>query len=260
MDRKLYIFDLDGTIYRGDQALPGAAETVAKLRAQGHAIRFLTNNSSITRAGIASKLNQLGVATEEGECYGTAPAAAEFVVNQGWRTAFVVGQPTLAQELTNSRVQVWNFDGEHFRPGATGNPDVVLVGICLGYTYEWMSEALQCLMQGSAFVATNRDATYPLGEGRIVPGAGAIVASLVACSGREPTVIGKPEPAMIQHLIAESGFDPSQVVVVGDRMDTEIEAGKRAGCRTWLVLTGVTHELPPAQVGGSTLVDLLSFD
>ena len=260
MDRKLYIFDLDGTIYRGDTLLPGAAETIAELRSRGHFIRFLTNNSSLKSAAIADKLIQLGIPTTPSECYGTSPAAAKYLTNQGWRTAYVVGQPSLAQELTDARIQVWNFDGEHFRYGAYGNPDVVLVGICLGFTYEWMSEALQCLLTGSAFVATNLDPTYPLSEGKIVPGSGAIVASLKTCSGRAPIVIGKPEPAMIHDILAETGCTPEETVVVGDRMDTDIEAGQRAGCRTWLVLTGVTPELPLGQAGGSTLIELLTLD
>lgn len=107
------------------------------------------------------------------------------------------------------------------------------------------------------FVATNLDPTYPKEGGRFEPGAGAIVAALATCTGQTPIVIGKPEPTIVNQILADSGVMAGEAMVVGDREDTDLESGRRAGVPTWLVLTGVASQMIAGQAGSEDLRGLL---
>jgi HAD superfamily hydrolase (TIGR01450 family) len=240
MDRfPLYIFDLDGTLLRGSEPLPGAVDTVAALRAGDSRIRFVTNNSTRSRAAHADKLAAMGFAAHADEVYGSAVAAGQYLRGQVSR-ACVVGEDGLVAALADAGIRLDDTD-----------PEVVVVGLCRTYDYAMMTRALSHLLKPHVrFVATNRDATFPLEGGRLAPGAGAIVASLVTCAGREPELVGKPEPFLIEWILRDAAIAASDALVVGDRVDTDIVAGQRAGCPVHLVLTGVT-ETPPAGISWS---------
>jgi phosphoglycolate/pyridoxal phosphate phosphatase family enzyme len=246
MDRyPLYIFDLDGTLLRGSEPIPGAVDTVAALRAGGSQIRFVTNNSPRSRAAHADKLAAMGFAARADEVYSSAFAAGQYLRGQVSR-ACVIGEDGLVSALADADIRVDDVD-----------PEVVVVGLCRTYDYALMTRAMSHLLKPHVrFVATNRDATFPLERGRLVPGAGAIVASLVVCTGREPELVGKPEPFLIESILRDAAVAASDALVVGDRVDTDIVAGQRAGCPVHLVLTGVT-EIPPAGIPWSA--DLLGL-
>lgn len=237
MNPRLVIFDLDGTLFRGDEPTQGAVETVAALRSRGTLVRFLTNNSSRTRADLTSKLFNLGFGAIEEEVYSSAFGCAALLRNHvDW--AFVVGEQGVKEALTGAGISLEQTEGR----GA------VIVGICRAFDYAMMDAALQHLRRPKTrFIATNTDATYPLEGGHIVPGAGSIVAAIATCSGRAPEIVGKPNPFMIDLILSQAGISPADCLVVGDRMDTDIEAGRRAGCEALLVLCGVTHEAPDGQ-------------
>src|SRR5579862_454389 len=244
----LYIFDLDGTLYRGAQAIPGAAETLAELRKIGSLVRFLTNNSSQMQEFQAEKLTKMGIVADPSEILTSGVGAANYLVQHELSSAFVVGEPGLKEVLQSKGISV---------VGASERAQTVVVGICRTFTYELLNGALQQILAGATFVATNTDATYPMEEGRVVPGAGSIVASVQTCSGVEPIVIGKPNPLLIQMMLEDHGIEPRDALVVGDRYETDIFSGERAGCDTLLVLTGVTHQPPPGQPSARTLLELL---
>ena len=245
----LYVFDLDGTVYRGSELIRGAAQVIEKLRESGSQVRFLTNNSSLTRVGIAGKLSRLGVEATPEECYGTAHAAALLALERRWRRVFVVGEAGLKESLGDAGVEI--------QTSVSQDPNAVIVGICRQLTYEWLNQALQGLRQGAEFVATNRDATYPLENDAVAPGAGAIVSALETAWGRAPLVLGKPEPELINLILRDAGVAASDALVIGDRLDTDIAAAKRAGCPSWLVLSGVTQNAPEDQSHGLSLADLI---
>lgn len=242
----LYVFDLDGTLYRGNEPMPGAAECVARLRAAGAAVRFLTNNSSALPSDVALKLENLGVQAMSGEVRTSAMTAAAFCAAQRLRSLFLVGEAGLAAAIAAAGLATVE-DGQ--------TAEAVLVGICRSFNYELLDRAMQHVLGGARLIATNSDATYPLEGGRLAPGAGSMVAALEACTGVKAQVLGKPEPDGLLQLIGEAGVEPAATMVVGDRLETDIEAGRRAGCETFLVLTGVSAELPPRQRGG-TLAEL----
>ena len=256
----LYIFDLDGTLYRGDEVVEGTPEVLSALRSTGAQIRFVTNNSGRTPIDFAQKLNRMGFVAEPREIVSSATGTALLCKQRGIRSAFVVGEPGLVTLLRESGVAVVNALANGLtvpQNGVSMPVDAVIAGICRHFDYPMMECAMRHVVAGADFIATNRDATYPLEGGRFQPGAGAVVAGIATCTGQEPFVVGKPNPFLIETILAETQIAPERTVVVGDRIDTDIECGRRAGCATYLVLTGVEREIPAGQIGGETLEGLL---
>lgn len=247
----LYVFDLDGTLYRGSEVIPGAVETLRALRERGDSVRFITNNSGQTRAEFVSKLRGLGFEAHSSEVMSSGIGAASWLADRGLKRVFAVGEPGLRANLLEAGLEVLNWDGDRGQLGVwpeetrrgdlpTAPAEGVVAGVCRdALSFELMTSALGHLRAGARFIATNPDTSYPMEGGRITPGAGAVVAYLAACSGQVPTVIGKPEPYLMELILAESGFSPADTVMVGDRYDTDIECGLRAGTRVHLVLTGI---------------------
>ena len=209
------VLDLDGVLWLGDQPLGGAADAVARLRAGGVPVRFLTNNSSLTLSAYVAKLADMGV-----------PAGPDEIL-----TSAIAGAHLLAGQLTpGARVLVVGEDGilEALRangltPVVAGPCDAVIVGICRHFDYALCDRASAAIRAGAVFVATNSDATYPAPHG-LVPGAGAIIAAVATAAGRDPVVAGKPNPPTVELLrarIAAAGLDPAAGVMVGDRPTTD---------------------------------------
>jgi 4-nitrophenyl phosphatase len=257
---KLYILDLDGTLYRGSEALPYAVETVRELRRLGAQVRFLTNNSGLTRTAYVEKLRTLGFDADPLEVYSSATATAAYCCDMDLDALFVIGEPGLVATLREAGLEVLNAsDGGEVSPERSeeGRPKAVVVGIHRAFTYEIMRAGMQEIRLGGRFIATNTDATYPLEEDRLVPGAGAIVASLQTCSGIEPYVVGKPNPYMVELVLRNAGIPASEALVIGDRYETDIESAIRAGVDSHLVLTGVTKIAPAGQSASPDLRGVL---
>jgi phosphoglycolate/pyridoxal phosphate phosphatase family enzyme len=241
----LFVFDLDGVIYRGNQPAPCAAQTVAEIRKSGHLVFFLTNNSAKTRIQYAQKLAEMQIKASPEEIMTSAYATALYLKENGFdgATAFVIGEEGLFAELSPIGVAF-------AEPSEDCRADVVVVGIDRSINYLKLKSAQQAILHGARFIATNRDATYPLENGRVEPGAGSIVAAVEVASGVSPIVIGKPETYSLEKILGLTGSKPEETVVVGDRIDTDVAMGKTAGVKTVLTLTGVTSredilELPP---------------
>ena len=255
---KLYIFDLDGTLYRGQEAIPHAVETVGELRRRGAQIRYLTNNSSQTREAYVVKLVGMGFEANPHEIYSSAIASAEYCVEMGLGEVFAVGEPGLISTLRGAGISVTNADGDgNASPSTNQVAKALVAGIHRHFTYEMMLAGMQQVLQGARFIATNADATYPLEQDRLVPGAGAIIASLRTCTGVEPYVVGKPNPYITELVLKDSGVVAGDALAVGDRYETDIESGIRAGVDTHLVLTGVTKKAPEGQSVSEDLRALL---
>lgn len=233
---RLYIFDMDGVLYRGSQVIPGAVETLRSLREDGAHVLFFTNNSSGTREHFAHRLRQMGFDAEPQDMLATAYGAAQYIKSGSPSPpcVFVVGENGLEEELRRAGAEVISSEGK---------AEWVVVGICWRLTYALLDEAQWHIRQGARFVATNLDAVYPDEGGRLRPGAGSIVSAIATASGRQPeVVIGKPETWLVEMALKEWRVSPQEVLLVGDRLDTDIECGNRLGCDTALVLTGVTTD------------------
>jgi 4-nitrophenyl phosphatase len=249
---RVYVFDMDGVLFRGNEVVPEAPGALARLRARTPAPRvfFLTNNSWQPRTDYAAKLARLGMPADPDEIVTSASATAMYLrsihANETGRTAFVVGGSGIRDELTQAGIHVVS-------PDPDANPDdmradFVVCGIDRQFSYETLWRAQQAILHGALFVATNRDTTYPLEGGRVQPGGGAIVAAIVACTNTEPIVVGKPETHGLKAILRLAGAAPHEAVMIGDRLDTDVLCGNRLGVPSVLVLTGVTSEAEARKV------------
>jgi len=223
------LFDLDGVVYRGDQPVPGAAEALNAVRRLGSRPLFLTNNSSRTAEQVAAKLQSLGVLADPGEILTSGLATAAMLKREGWegRTAFVIGERGVREALQAAGIEL--VDGE---PPAA---DLVVVGWDRGADYAKLRTASLLVERGARLVATNPDVSYPAPDG-LWPGAGALVAVIIATTGATPTVVGKPARPLFQAAAEQTGAQ--HPLVIGDRLDTDIQGAVAMGWDSLLVLTG----------------------
>jgi 4-nitrophenyl phosphatase len=241
---KAFVFDMDGVLYVGSQVLPGVNDMLNALTIRGFMYVLATNNSTATPALYVEKLAGMGIDVPEASILTSSMATRDFLVSELPANAgiYVVGSQALRSQL---------FSDTTFEPVQYGErtPDAVVVGLDVGFTYEKLRLAAAAIRAGAKFVATNADATLPTEHG-LVPGCGSIVTAIAAASGTMPVVIGKPEPLLIQMAVKHLGVEPSEAIMIGDRLDTDIVAGHRAGLLTVLVLTGVSRreEIPSSAV------------
>lgn len=219
-------FDIDGVLARGEDPVPGAAGAVLRLRAAGTGVAFVTNNATRTPDQVAGLLRAVGVDASVSEVV-TSPVVAAAMLAPGTRV-LVIGMEGLRVPLAD-RGCVEVVD--------PAEADAVVVGLDRDLTYDALRRATLALRAGARFVATNRDATFPAADG-LWPGAGAIVAALVTAGDREPEVAGKPHAPMFR--AAAAALPGGRLLMVGDRVDTDIAGAAALGWDTALVLTGVT--------------------
>jgi len=228
-----YLFDLDGTIYLGDELIPSADRTVAALRTRGARVLFLSNKPIARRATYAAKLTKLGIPAEPSDVVNSPLAAARYLAAEhAGKRVMVLGEAPLIEELTEAGVPL---------TVRVEDTDIVLVAWDRQITWTQLEAAHQALLRGAEFFATNPDTVCPVEGGRTVPDCGANIAYLEASTGRKLEVmIGKPSPIITQMALAGIGLEPDQCLMVGDRLDTDMAMGETAGLDTALVLTGVT--------------------
>jgi phosphoglycolate/pyridoxal phosphate phosphatase family enzyme len=229
------VFDLDGVIYLGTTPIPGAIEALHRLAADGHALYFLTNNSTRSRQTYADRLEGMGYPATAAQFMTSAYATGLYLRSVGaeGKKVYVVGEVGLREEMELAGLTVIPLED----PTPV---DYVVAGLDRSVTFAKLQRAHhEIAVHGAQFVATNRDATYPLETGEI-PGGGAIVAPIEVSTGVRGVTIGKPEPGTWLWLLELEGAAPEQGLMVGDRAETDILGAKRVGLHTVLTLTGVT--------------------
>jgi HAD superfamily hydrolase (TIGR01457 family) len=244
----LIIIDLDGVVYRGKKVLPGAPEAIALLRERGHRIHFLTNNSGLTRQGFSRRLWSMGIKCRQEEIMSSGYATVLYLKKRGLRgNVFVVGGEGLAREIANAgfRVVKNNFSQKI---------DYVAVGMDRHFVYRDLYIAQQAILKGALFLATNADPTYPVENG-VLPGAGAMVSAIKTATNTEPIIIGKPNPLILKEILREAGVSKKEAIIVGDRLDSDILLGRKAGIKTILVLTGITSPMEAEKLKKETRPD-----
>lgn len=241
---KAFIFDMDGVLYRGSNPLPGVNDLFNALELRERHYILATNNSMASPQQYVEKLAAMGVTVPVESISTAGTATRDYLLETLAPTAkiFLIGMPALEEQI---------FQGTTFARVSTVEeaPDAVVAGLDLHFTYDKLKTAAVSIRNGAAFVATNADATLPTETG-LVPGAGSIIAAITTASGQQPVVIGKPSPRVLELSVEHLGLTPAQGVMIGDRLDTDILAGHRAGLLTVLVLTGVStrEDLASAEV------------
>lgn len=230
-----FIIDLDGVLYLLDKPISGSSETVNRLAAEGRKFVFLTNNSSATPQQYVEKLAGFGVTVSIDQIVTSSHAIGRYLElnhRTAGRSAFAIGEDGLIAELEARGLRL--LEGEEARAA-----EFVFVGGDRRFDFEKLKTAVMALRNGAFYMAANTDATYPTPEG-LWPGAGSIVAAVSTGSGREPVVVGKPNPLMVELALARAGVKAGAALLIGDRLDSDVQAGTAAGVDTLLVLTGVS--------------------
>ncbi len=230
MAQKNYMIDMDGVLIRGQEAIPGAAEFIARLREHEAKFLVLTNNPIYTPGDLSHRLHIIGLDIPAEHIFTSAMATARFLGAQKNRgTAFVIGESGLTSAIHEAGYIITDHE-----------PDYVVLGEPLAYNIETLTKACRLVASGARFIATNPDSNGP-GDGGIVPACGALAALIESATGRMPFFIGKPNPLMMRTGLNYLGVHSEHTVMVGDRMDTDVIAGVQTGMETILVLTGVTR-------------------
>lgn len=227
---EVFLFDLDGVLYRGDEPIPGAPEAVSALREAGRGVAFVTNNSARTPEEVAAQLERLGIAASPDEVTTSAAPTARLLADRGCRSAFVVGEVGLRTALAEAGIEVL--------PGEPAEVDAVVVGLDRAADYPALRTASILVDRGAAFVGTNADPSFPAADGSRWPGAGALLAAIATATGTSPEVVGKPKPTL--YLTARERAGGGRPLVIGDRLDTDIAGAAGLGWDSLLVLTGIT--------------------
>jgi glycerol 3-phosphatase-2 len=245
------LLDLDGVVYVGPDAVPGVPEALACARTAGMRLGFVTNNAARTPEDVAGHLTELGVPAAPSDVITSSQAAAAVVAAQLGPDARVlpVGGPGVAAALRAAGLQVVDR--------AEDDPAAVVQGYGREVGWAQLAEAVVAVRNGARHVATNTDATIPSPRGPL-PGNGAMVAVVSAVTGSTPLVTGKPDPAMHAECVRRTGA--RRPLVVGDRLDTDIEGARRAGAASLLVFTGVTDPAGVLAAPPQHRPDLLAAD
>lgn len=252
-----FLFDCDGVLWQGSHLLPNIIETLELLRSRGKRLIFVTNNSTKSRQAYTKKFEGFGIKVSKDEIFGSAYSSAVYlskVLNfPKDKKVLIVGEKGLEEELAEVGINyVGGTDPALNKVGPSDedlakldyDPSIgaVICGLDLHINYLKIANALlQIQNPNTIFLATNIDSTFPT-RGKLLPGAGTIVGTLVTSSGRQPLSLGKPSQAMMDAIKAKFHFNPSRACMVGDRLNTDIEFGRAGGLGTLLVLTGVSKE------------------
>jgi glycerol-1-phosphatase len=225
------LLDLDGVVYLGGVPIPGAADALSSASGAGMRLAFVTNNASRTPSAIAAQLSGMGIRATASDIVTSAQAAARVLARR-----LPAGAPVLVVGGMGLRLAVRD---RGLRPVtvATEHPQAVVQGYAPDISYGLLAEAALAIRAGALYVASNTDATLPTSRGP-QPGNGSLVQLMVTATGREPIVAGKPEPPLHAESVERVGS--VRPLVVGDRLDTDIEGSVRVGADSLLVLTGVT--------------------
>lgn len=229
---RLFLFDMDGTLYLGDNVYPGAIALMEDLPNLGKQYIYLTNNSSRAGADYIGRLRRLGFPCEAENVF-TSGMATGMYLNQNHPGAkvYLVGTAAFRRELLSYGIEL-----------VEENADVVVVGFDTELVYEKLDKACHFLRRGATFIAANPDWVCPMPNDEVLPDCGSICALLTASSGKEPNYIGKPNRNMIDVISKMTGVPNEQICAVGDRLYTDIAVAQNAGSVSVLVLSGETDQ------------------
>ena len=225
-----FLLDMDGVIYRGPHAIPGAQQFIETLTERQIPFLFLTNNSRSTERDLVARLKTVGIKTTEQHIFTSATATARFLASQKpGGTAYVLGEGGLILSLH-----------AHGYTIVDSKPDYVVVGEGRSLTVEMVEKAINFVIGGSKLIATNLDPS-PKAKEFSKPGTGAIVAMLEEATGKKAFSVGKPSPIMMRAARKALGLQTAETIMIGDTLETDVLGGVNMGYTTILVLSGITN-------------------
>lgn len=225
------MIDMDGVIYTGEKLVEGADKFIKRLLDDNVNFTFLSNNSQRSRAEAVAKLKKLGIKVSEGHIYTSAMATAAFLKDEYPScSAFVLGEGGLLKSLEHAGIKL-----------VKAKPDFVILGEGQEFALKEVHQAVDMILAGAKFIATNRDPS-PRKEGWNNLGIAATTAMIEEATGREAFVIGKPSPIMMRSAAQYMGLEPANTTVVGDTMETDIIGATYMGFRSILVLSGMADK------------------
>ncbi len=246
-----FVFDLDGTVYLGDAALPGSVEGIAELRRRGKQVLFVSNKPLEPRQAYAAKLTRLGIPTAPEAVITSAYVLGHHLAqHEPQLRYYVVGEEALRAELRGHGLQVVaELTGQSDKEVIdVEGIDAVIVAFDRTLDYRKLNTAYQALMRGARFYATNGDKMCPMPGGGI-PDAGGTIAALEHMTGRKLELLaGKPSTLIMQVALERLGLPAARCMMVGDRLETDILMGQQAGMYTAAVLTGVATRADAARM------------
>ena len=247
-EKKLYIFDMDGTIYLGNQVFPFAIRFIKNLRKNGKKVLFFTNNASHSPDFYLNKLTRLGFEPTADEIMTSGDVTIEFLRrHRAGKTVYLVGTDELVNNFREKGINLLTGDEE--------TADIVITSFDTTLTYKKLDDACRLVRGGAEYLSTHPDYNCPTETG-FIPDSGAIAAFVTASTGKTPTYFGKPYKETIDMICEATGLDRSEMCIFGDRLYTDIAIGKRHGVTAVLVLSGETQ---PADVDAAEEKDKPDF-
>ncbi len=226
-----FALDMDGTLYLGENPVPGAREFIGSLRDSGVPFRFITNNSSHPREFYADRLNRMGFDVRSGQVLTSAVATATFLNDRRkGKKVYAIATPEVRREFSEAGVDL---------VGPSEDPDIVLLTFDTTVDYEKLNDGYHCLESGAELIATHPDDVCPTETGYDVD-IGPFIRMYESLAGIKATVIGKPNRLMLDMAALDMGIAPTSTIMVGDRLTTDIRMASDAGIRSILVLSGET--------------------
>jgi len=229
------IMDLDGCVYREYVPIEGSVEALNRLRKLGVRVIYVTNNPERTSEELAERLHGLGVECSPEDFLTVGEAVASYIYSRSGASRVLViagkGVKEYCKRVGHVLLDLDEWDKAEY----------VIVGADREINYEKLVAGLRAILNGAVFIGTNPDAVHP-GEDGLKPGSGAFVALFECMTGVKPIIIGKPSKIIMEQALRRLGMKPEEVLVVGDRIDTDVKAGKLIDAGTALVLTGITGE------------------
>lgn len=234
------ILDMDGVLWRGEEPIGDLPAIFTAISKRGWQVSMATNNATLSADQYVEKIAGLGVKLNRRQIVNSAMATAHYLKRHhpdGGRV-YIIGEIGLSLTLAEHGFTAVPLRGNNLNPDRE-NIQAVVIAMDRQVTYEKLTVATRLVRAGVPFLATNPDRTFPTPQG-LAPGAGAILAAIEAASGIQAEIVGKPSPEMYLVALENMGIEPQNALVVGDRLETDIIGGQQLGCKTALVLSGVT--------------------
>lgn len=230
-DIKVIAFDLDGTIYNGAQIINGALETIEFFRKIGKKICFFTNNSSLSRIQIFTKLRKFSINLTETDIYCCSYAVKVYLREEKYKNLFVIGSNVLKEEVSNSGINVFN-------EARNNQIDALLIGMDVDFSFFKLSQAYEVLQRNDSckIIVCNMDCNFPVEDGLRKPGCGAIASSILVASNRDfDFMIGKPNSYMLNLIAKEKNVLPKEILVIGDSFESDIAMANNTNSHSILI-------------------------